>query len=118
MMPTPPAGIEPDDRVLATALIPYRHDFAVESTSAVTGTVEGALPAGIRVTTSPTNVSVIGATLVLSGTPRKPGTYVFTLVATNLFGSSKLRGHAARVATTWIRRERRRHPGSSGRGTR
>jgi hypothetical protein len=88
LMPKVPGPLEPDPLVEATETSPYRHGYTAWSSSPVTASVEGTLPPGLTLTVRSSTLDM--ADLVLAGTPRKRGTYHFTIIATNLFGTSKL----------------------------
>lgn len=87
LMPTAPGVPEADPFVQATEGVPYRHVFTVATTSTVDLSIKEALPAGLTLTRegsgSPSDVFVV------SGTPKR-GHYRLTVVATNLFGTSRL----------------------------
>jgi hypothetical protein len=85
-MPTPPGKPYPGLLAAAAEGAPYLHLLSVASTSPVDLTVEGALPAGLTLGTE----SLFGEGFELSGVPERRGTYQFTVVATNLFGESRL----------------------------
>ncbi len=84
-MPTPPRMPRSTEFAPATEGVDYLQEFAVTSSSAVKLTVEGNLPAGVTLRDSTTGSDAYE----LSGTPSKPGVYKFTLVASNLFGTSR-----------------------------
>jgi hypothetical protein len=87
LMPSPPAHLYPEPFFAATEGSPFEHTFYVSTTSSARLAVRGTMPAGLKI--SPEDMVFDQYTeFVLSGVPRKRGTYRLTFVATNLFGVS------------------------------
>ncbi|MEW1958759.1 cell wall-binding repeat-containing protein [Kineococcus sp. NPDC059986] len=73
-------SITPPPTVVATVGVPFAYEASATGVPRPTWSVEGALPAGVRID---------AATGVVTGTPTAPGTSTVTLVATNSVGSDR-----------------------------